>query len=111
MHDKLHAAGLGKLDRVGQQVDQDLTQPLLVGIDHRRQCCRTPEDEVDALGAGLEAEHADELIQELAEPHLVAGEIEPSRLDLGDVQNAVDQAGEVIGATADDADLVARFGV
>ena len=34
VHHELHAAGLRELDRVRQQVDQDLAQPLLVGIDH-----------------------------------------------------------------------------
>ena len=33
VHDELHAAGVGELDRVGEQVDQDLSQPLFVGID------------------------------------------------------------------------------
>ena len=111
VHDELHAAGLGELDRVGQQIDQHLAQPLLVGIDHDRQMRRPPEHEVDALGGGLKAEHADELVEEFAQAHLVARQIQPPRLDLGDVQNAVDQAGEVIGAAADDADLVARLGV
>ncbi len=63
------------------------------------------------LARGLEPEHADELIEEFAKPHFVARQIQPPRLDLGNIQNAVDQAGEVIGAAADDADLVARLGV
>ena len=37
MNDELHAAGLRELDGVRQQVDQDLAQPLFVGIDHDRQ--------------------------------------------------------------------------
>ena len=109
MHDELHAAGLRELDGVGQQVDQDLAQPLLVGIDHDRQHRRPLEDEIDALGGGLQAEHADQLVEELAEANLVARQIQPAGLDLGDVEHAVDQAGQMIGAAADDADLVARL--
>ena len=30
-------AGVGEFDGVGQQVDQDLPQPVLVGVDHGRQ--------------------------------------------------------------------------
>ena len=37
VHRELHAAGLGELQRIRQQVDQDLAQPLLIGIDHDRQ--------------------------------------------------------------------------
>ena len=110
MHHELHAAGLRELDRVGQQVDQDLPQPLLVGIDHDRQHRRPLEDEVDALGGGLQAEHADELVEEFAQADLVARQIEPAGLDLGDVEHAVDQARQVVGAAADHADLVARLG-
>src|SRR5579883_837839 len=92
MHDELHRAGLGEFDRVGQEIDQDLAQPLLVRIDHERQHGRPLEDEIDPLGRGLQAEHADQLIEEIGQPHLVARQIETARLDLGNVENAVDQS-------------------
>ena len=72
VHHELHAAVLREFDGVGQQIDQDLAQPPFVGIDHDRQHRGPLEDEVDALGGGLQAEHADQLVQEFAEPHLVA---------------------------------------
>ena len=109
MNDELHAAGLGELDGVRQQVDQDLAQPLFVGIDHDRQHRRPLEDEIDALGGGLQAEHADELVEEFAETNLVPRQIKPAGLDLGDVENAVDQSRQMVGAAADHADLIARL--
>ena len=109
MHDELHAAGLREFDGIRQQIDQNLPQALFIGIDHDRQHGGPLEDEIDPLGGSLQAEHADELIEEIAEADLVAREIKPPRLDLGNIQNAVDQAGEMIGAAAHDADLVARF--
>jgi hypothetical protein len=33
VHDQMHTAGLGELDRVGEQVDQNLPQPFFVGIN------------------------------------------------------------------------------
>ena len=66
MHDELHAAGLCELDGVRQQVDQDLAQAFFVGIDHDRQDRRPLEDEIDAPGGGLQSEHADQLIEEIA---------------------------------------------
>ena len=111
MHDELYAAQLRELDRVRQQIDQNLPQPLFVGIDHDGQHGGTLENEVDPFRRGLQAKHADELVQKFAEANLVARQIEPAGLDLGDIQNAVDQAGEMIGAAAHDADLVAWFGL
>ena len=111
MHDELHAARLRELDGIRDQVDQDLPQPLLVGINHERQHGRPLEDEIDALGGRLQAEHADQLIEEFAQADLVAGQIKPACLDLGDVQDAVDQPRQMVGAAPDHAHLVAWFGV
>ena len=111
MNDELHAAGLREFDGVRQQIDQDLAQPLFVGIDHDGQHRRPLEDEIDALGGGLQAEHADELIEEFAQANLVARQIQPAGLDLRDIENAVDQPGQMIGAAADHAHLVARLGL
>ena len=72
MHDELHAAGLRELQRIRQQVDQNLAQALFVGIHDEGQYRRPLEDEVDALGGSLNAKHADELVEEFAQPHLVA---------------------------------------
>ena len=72
VHDELHAARLREFDRVRQQVDQDLAQPLLVGVDHDRQHRRPLEHEVDAFCRGLQAEHADQLVEKIAQPDFVA---------------------------------------
>ena len=69
------------------------------------------KDKIDALGGGLQPEHADQLVEEFADADLVARQIEPAGFDLGDVENAVDQAREVIGAAADHAHLVLWLGL
>ncbi len=89
-----------------KQVDQDLPQPVLVGIDRDRKPVRRLENEFDALAAGLQPEHVDELIEELAQPHFVAVEMEAAGFDLGDVEQAVDQAGQVFGVAADHPDRI-----
>ena len=60
-----HLPALGELDGVGQQVDQDLAQAVLVGVDDGGQRLRRHVVELDALGGGLQAEHVDELVEEL----------------------------------------------
>ncbi len=72
MHHELHAAAGGELDRVGEQIDQDLPQPFFVGEHHGRQISRTPEYEIDALGRGLQPEHAHQLVQEFAKADFIA---------------------------------------
>ena len=72
MHDEPHAAGLREFQRIRQQVDQNLPQALFIGIDDEGQHRRPLENEVDALGGCLNAKHPDELVEEFAQPHLVA---------------------------------------
>ena len=59
--------------------------------------------EGEALGLGLRAEHVDDLVEEILDVDLVAIDLQPAGLDLGDVEQPVDQAGEMLGAAADDA--------
>ena len=97
---------IGELDGVGQKVDQDLPQPVLVGMDHRRQSFDADVAEFDALGGRLQAEHVDELIEEFGDVHLVALELEAAGFDLRDVEQPVDQSRQVLGAAAHDLDGV-----
>ena len=69
-------AALGEFDGVRQQVDQQLTQPLLVRGSGDRKIARRCEIESDALAVGLNAEHIDDLREEGADRDLVAGKIE-----------------------------------
>ena len=101
-----HAAVIGKLDRIGQEIDQDLAQPVLVGINRRRKPGRWLEGEFDAFGAGLQAEHVDELIEEFTQTHLVAVEVETSGFDLGNIEQAVDEARQILRVAADHPDRV-----
>ncbi len=95
-------ARLGVLDGVREQVDQDLTQTLLVGVHVQRQVRRPLVMEVDALGRRLQPEHVDQLIQELDQLHLVAVEPQQAVLDARNVQQPVDEVRQMLGAAADD---------
>ena len=61
----------------------------------------------DTLGRSLQPEHVDDLVEEIRCLDLVAVEMKAAGFDLGNVQQPVDQAGQVFGAAADDLD---RFG-
>src|SRR3954468_23724041 len=107
MHDELYTAGLREFQGIRQQVDQNLTQAFFVGIDDDGQYRRPPENKVDAFGGGLDAKHPDELVEEFAQAHLVARQIDPAGLDLGNIEDPIDKPGEMVGATADHAHLIA----
>ena len=90
-------AFIGELDGVGEQVDQDLAQAALVGPDIERQVSRALVLEQNAFGGCLWGEHVDQLVEEVLDVHLVRKDLQSAGLDLGDIQKAVDQAGEVVG--------------
>ena len=66
--------------------------------------------EGEAFCLGLRAEHLDDVGEELVEMDLVALELQPAGLDLGDFEQAVDEAGEMLGAAPDDMDAALLLG-
>ena len=90
----------GEFDRIGQKIDQDLAQALLVGEDDTGQGWRLLEDEVDALALGLKPEHADDLVEKIVDLHLVPVQMQAAGLDLRDVEQALDQPGQMFGRCA-----------
>ncbi len=103
-HLQRHRSRIGELDRVRQEIDQDLAQAVLVGVDRQRQPLRRKEMEFDAARRRLQLEHADKLVEEFPRPDFGAVEMEASGLDLGNVEQAVDQPGQMLGAVADHLD-------
>lgn len=105
------AAGPRELHGVGQQVDQDLPEPPLVRIDHRWRAGRQVEHETQALRLRLQPEHVGDLPEELRQAHLVPVQLDPPGLDFRDVEQPLDQTGQVLAAAPDHANAFApRFG-
>jgi len=94
-------AGLRELDGVRQEVEQHLPQALLVGGDNRRQDLGPREPELQPGLPRLEADHVHQLVEEIGQPDLVAVDLEAPGLHARDVEEAVDQAGQVLGAAPD----------
>src|SRR6185437_3042339 len=88
---------LGELHRVGQQVAQDLLEPLLVGVQFRRDLRIEPDVEVKALLHGERAEGGLDILDQGADRYRRGLYVHPARLDLGQVQDVADQA-EQVGA-------------
>jgi hypothetical protein len=103
-----HASGLGELDRVGEEVDQHLPQPALVDAHVVGQALGKIRDEVEPLRLCAGAQHPVDLVEKVAEADGVVLDPHDPVLELADVEQAVDQARQVLGAAADDPRRFAR---
>ena len=89
--DEAGVAYLGVLDGIGQQVDEDLPQALLVSVYVQRQMRWTLKLEVDAFSGCLQAKHVHELIQEIHQLYLVAVQSQQAIFNSGNVQQPIDE--------------------
>ena len=103
---EMDLAGAGELHSVGEQVDQDLSQPPFVSIYDSRDAIGPCKGKSDAFCLGLQAEHAHQLTQKLLDRHRIAIDLDAPCLNFRDVQQALDQPGEMLAAAPDDADAV-----
>ena len=99
-----HRAAIGELDGIRQQVDEDLAQALFIGAHVTRHHAGALMLEGQALGKRLRAEHVDDLVEKVLQVDFVGIDLQAARLDLGNVEKTVDQAGEMFGGAADHAD-------
>src|SRR6202022_1341110 len=100
-HPQAHSTPIGELDRIGQQVQEDLAQPGLVGADSDGQVRREIADEVEPL---LPRSHLDDLCndaQEFGQHDVGAAELELARFNLGEIQDIVDQRQQLPAALPD----------
>ena len=94
-------AGVGELERVGEQVLDDLLQPLDVG-DHRLGQARVDVDvEVDLLRVGDVAEGALDVALQVVEAQLREVHVRRAGLDLGEVEDVGDEREQVVARGMD----------
>ena len=88
------AARAGELDRVRQQIEHDLAQRPLVGDDLRHPGRERGAND-DARAACLRLHDADALLRQLVEADIGECEIELAGLDLGKIEQVVQQRDKV----------------
>ena len=91
LDDDRDAAALGELDRVAGEVEQHLAQSRRVADDARRQALVDIAADFEPLGLGARAEQLDRLLDEGRERERPRRQIEPAGLDLGEIENLLDQ--------------------
>ena len=94
---------VGVAHRVAEQVDEDLPHPFLVTTHHRRHAALRLEGECQALFLCLRIEHLPQLLEKLREGNFAGLEVQLAGLDLGDVEQTVDQRQQVRAAAVDGA--------
>src|SRR4029079_14984775 len=80
-----------ELDRVREQVLEDLLQALGVGLDHRRQAGLDLDGEIEALVLGKLAETLGDVLVQVRETLRRDIERDGARLDLREVEDVVDE--------------------
>ena len=103
-------ATLGELDGVGEIVEQGLRQPGGIAHQHRRQIVPL-HDEFQALFAHLGADHGDDVVQHAVEGEVGDIETQLARLDLGKVEDVVDDREQVPGGIDDLVQLLLLRGI
>ncbi len=97
---------LGELDGVAQQVEQDLHQALFVREHGGRHRAAEDMAELDALVLGAEPAEVDDPLDERGEVELVRDQLHLASLDLGQIEDVIDQAQEVLAGGADHLDAL-----
>ena len=97
------------LDGVGDQVDQDLGEPVPVGV-HRQGRMGTVLDDPDRAFGGDRRHQLAALLDEGAEQDRLNREAQVTRFDPGDVDELVDQREQMTPGAEDSLDGVAVFG-
>ena len=104
-------AGLGELDRVAQQVEQHLAQPGRVADDAAGRPRSTRYAELEPLLRRARATRSSAASTQSPEVERLALELELPGLDLGEVEDVVDDVQEGVAAPADDLGELALLGV
>ena len=98
--DRDRAAVGGELDGVAQEVDHDLLEPQLVGLDdgHVR---ADVEAEAEAMARRPLAHHRDPVLERLADGERDALQVHLPGLDLGQVEDVAEEVEEVLARAPD----------
>jgi hypothetical protein len=89
-------------DRIGDEIDQDLAQPLLVRLDLVGQPRVDFQRQRQPLGRRLHPEHVDDLLEQPADIDQVGADRQHAAFDPRDLEQPLDEVGDMLGRAADD---------
>ena len=100
----------GELDRVVQEIDQDLAQPRGVALDHGRHGGIDLAADLQPLAHRLGSQQIDRLLHASAEGERRRFDDQLAGLDFREIQNVVQQSEQRLAAAADRAHVFALLG-
>ena len=101
LDDDIHLPRGRELDAVGEEVEEDLAEPVRVAYDARLRCGVEVAADLQPLGHGAPGDRVDGVLQRRAQVELDADELQLARLDLGEVEDVVDEHEERLGRSLD----------
>src|SRR5207248_2002894 len=90
-----------ELERIGQQVFDDLLQPLRIGDDRARQARIEADQEFQVAGLGDVPEGAIDEVVQVVQAQFARLDDYRARLDLGQVENVVDERQQIVARRMD----------
>ena len=103
-------AFFGELDRVADQIEQDLAQAAGISAHQLVQGRRHEGDDLDALGKGARGQQFDHRFGLVQDRELGLLQFQAPGLDLGEVQDVVDDGEQRFAALADGFGVIALVG-
>jgi len=107
--DDAHAALLGELDGIANQVGQQLPEPHRVGVHQCGQALRRFVGERDSFLVGLSAQHGHRLMDQLQGRAPDLFDVHASGFDFRQVQDVVDQIQQVLAAGVNRIEVLLPF--
>ena len=102
-----HLAPVGELDRVANQIEDHLLEPLAVDLDPLVQRRIEHRLELQPLGPRLRSHQGLDLGQQARQVDRMGRQLEPARLQLGQVQHIVEDGQQVLAGLARDLQMLA----
>ena len=106
-----HSAVLSELERVEEQVLDDLLEPLRVGEHRLGQSLAERDRELDVLRFRNRAERPLDEVPEVLQPHLTHIDLEGAGFNLRQVENVVDEVQEIAARRVDGLGKIRLLGV
>ncbi len=101
-----HLTGLGELDGIAYQIDEDLAQAQGIAQQLVGHIGIDAEPECQLLGSGLGPQKPVQIAQHVRETEFEPLQIELARFDLGEIEDVVDDAQQGAGRTVDPLEIV-----
>ena len=106
-----HRAGLGELERIADQVEQDLLEALGIGLHPGRHVVGDRHAPLQMFGLSLRAHHRAHVAEHADQRGRFGRDLEPARFELGDVEHVVEDGQQVFARLARGQQVVGLTGV